>query len=91
MTSASGRWRTDIDYHISFDGNFYGVPYAVAGELVDVRATPATVEIFHRGKTRGVASAQPWAPPERHGERPPADSWHGRDSPCVSKDNVIES
>lgn len=42
--------RVNIDYHIAFDGNFYSVPYALTGEVVDVRATPATVEIFHRGK-----------------------------------------
>lgn len=42
--------RVNIDYHIAFDGNFYSVPYALTGEVVDVRATPATVEIFHRSK-----------------------------------------
>lgn len=42
--------RVNIDYHIAFDGNFYSVPYSLTQEVVDVRATPATVEIFHRGK-----------------------------------------
>lgn len=42
--------RVNIDYHIAFDANWYSVPYGLTGELVDVRATPATVEIFHRGK-----------------------------------------
>jgi transposase len=42
--------RVNIDYHIAFDGNWYSVPYGLTGELVDVRTTPATVEIFHRGK-----------------------------------------
>jgi hypothetical protein len=42
--------RVNIDYHIAFDANFYSVPYALTGEVVEVRATPATVEIFHRGK-----------------------------------------
>ena len=42
--------RVNIDYHIAFDGNWYSVPYTLTGELVDVRATPGTVEIFHRGK-----------------------------------------
>jgi transposase len=41
--------RVNIDYHIAFDANWYSVPYALTGELVDVRSTPATVEIFHRG------------------------------------------
>src|SRR5215469_35539 len=42
--------RVNIDHHVAFDGNWYSVPYALTGELVEVRATPATVEIFHRGK-----------------------------------------
>jgi transposase len=42
--------RVNIDYHIAFDANFYSVPYSLTGEVVDVRATPSTVEIFHRGK-----------------------------------------
>lgn len=44
------RVRVNIDYHVVFDANFYSVPYALVGELVEVRATPATVEIFHHGK-----------------------------------------
>ncbi len=46
--------RVNIDYHVAFDANWYSVPYTLAGQLVEVRATPATVEIFHRG--RRVAS-----------------------------------
>lgn len=42
--------RVNIDYHIAFDANWYSVPYALTRELVDVRSTPATVEIFHRGQ-----------------------------------------
>lgn len=42
--------RVNIDYHVAFDGNWYSVPYSLTGEAVEVRSTPATVEIFHRGK-----------------------------------------
>jgi transposase len=42
--------RVNIDYHVAFDGNWYSVPYALTGEAVEIRSTPATVEIFHRGK-----------------------------------------
>ncbi len=42
--------RVNIDYHVAFDGNWYSVPYLLTGEAVEVRSTPATVEIFHRGK-----------------------------------------
>jgi hypothetical protein len=44
------RARVNIDYHIAFDANFYSVPYARVHELIEVRATPTTVEIFHRGQ-----------------------------------------
>ncbi len=43
-------WRTDLrvnlDYHVAFDWNFYSVPYQYAHQVVEVRATPSTVEIF---------------------------------------------
>jgi transposase len=42
--------RVNIDYHVAFDGNWYSVPHTLTGETVEVRSTPATVEIFHRGK-----------------------------------------
>ena len=44
------RARVNIDYHIAFDANFYSVPYNLVHELVEVRSTPTTVEIFHKGK-----------------------------------------
>ena len=33
-----------------FDGNYYSVPYNLVHELVEIRSTPTTVEIFHKGK-----------------------------------------
>ncbi len=42
--------RVNIDYHVAFDGNWYSAPYTLTGQAVEVRSTPATVEIFHRGK-----------------------------------------
>jgi transposase len=44
------RARVNIDYHIAFDANLYSVPYNLVHELVEVRATPTTVEIFHKGQ-----------------------------------------
>jgi transposase len=44
------RARVNIDYHIAFDANLYSVPYNMVHELVEVRATPTTVEIFHKGQ-----------------------------------------
>ena len=44
------RARVNIDYHIAFDTNYYSVPYNLVQELVEVRSTPTTVEIFHKGQ-----------------------------------------
>ena len=55
----------NIDYHIAFDSNFYSAPNTLVGELVEVRSTPTTVEIFHRGgrvritRTRDTSMARP--------------------------------
>jgi len=43
------RATVNIDYHIAFDGNFYSVPYTLVQQVVEVRSTPTTVEIFHNG------------------------------------------
>jgi transposase len=43
------RARVNIDYHVAFDGNLYSVPYNLVHELVEIRATPTTVEILHKG------------------------------------------
>jgi transposase len=41
--------RVNIDYHVSFDANLYSVPYNLVHELVEIRSTPTTVEILHKG------------------------------------------
>jgi transposase len=43
------RARVNIDYHVAFDANFYSVPYNLVHELVEIRSTPTTVEILHKG------------------------------------------
>ena len=43
------RARVNIDYHVVFDANLYSVPYHLVHELVEIRSTPTTVEILHRG------------------------------------------
>jgi transposase len=48
------RARVDIDYHIAFDTNYYSAPYNLVQELVEVRSTPTTIEVFH--KSQRVAS-----------------------------------
>jgi transposase len=44
------RATVNIDYHVAFDGNFYSVPYTLVQQVVEIRATPHTVEIFHKGQ-----------------------------------------
>jgi transposase len=47
-----GDWEThrvNIDYHVEFDNHWYSVPYQLTQQQVEVRATAAIVEIFHRG------------------------------------------
>jgi transposase len=44
------RARVNIDYHVVFDHAYYSVPYQLRGELVDVRATAACVELLLAGK-----------------------------------------
>lgn len=40
--------RVNVDYHIELNGHYYSVPYSFIHEVVDVRYTNTTVEIFHK-------------------------------------------
>jgi transposase len=47
-----GQWRTakvNVDYHVEFERHYYSVPYQLTGQQVEIRASAAAVEIFHRG------------------------------------------
>ena len=47
-----GEWRklkVDLDYHVSFDGHFYSVPYQLTGKQVDIRLTATAIEVFQQG------------------------------------------
>ncbi len=48
------RPKANIDYHVEFEHHYYSVPYTLAGQKLDLRATAATIEIFRDG--RRVAS-----------------------------------
>lgn len=52
--------RVNLDYHIQIFDHFYSVPFALAREVVDVRVTGATVEVFHRGR-RVACHNRGWA------------------------------
>jgi transposase len=62
-----GEWkraRVNIDYHVEFDHHWYSVPYQLTQQEVELRATAATVEVFHRGIR--VASHPRSHVPHRH-------------------------
>jgi transposase len=42
--------RVNIDYHVELDFHYYSVPYVLTGQVVEIRSTLTTVEIFHRGE-----------------------------------------
>jgi transposase len=58
------RARVNIDYHIVFDANFYSVPYNLVQELVEVRSTPTTVELFHKGQRVASDVFRSWLGPQ---------------------------
>ena len=39
-----------IDYHVEVDKRYYSVPHRWAGHRLDVRATAAVIEVFHKGQ-----------------------------------------
>jgi transposase len=51
------RARVAPDYHVEVAGHFYSVPSRMIRQVVEVRATEATVEVFHRGTPRGKPRA----------------------------------
>jgi transposase len=68
----------NIDYHIQFDKSFYSVPYPLVRQTVEVRATPATLEIFHQGKrvASHLRTAKPYAAVTDSEHRPAAHRAH---------------
>jgi transposase len=68
----------NIDYHVQVDHSFYSVPYTLARQTVEVRATPATIEIFHRGGrvASHVRARKPNTPVTLAEHRPKAHQAH---------------
>jgi len=46
--------KVNIDYHVAFEDHYYSVPWQLRGEVLALRATATTIELFHGG--RRVAS-----------------------------------
>lgn len=53
------RPRVNIDYHVDVEGHFYSVHHCLIHQVVDVRVTAFTVEIFHKGK-RVASHVRSW-------------------------------
>jgi len=70
--------RVNIDYHVQFDRHFYSVPYTLTGELVEIRSTATTIEIFHRGQrvASHVRSHQPYQATTVNEHRPKSHQQH---------------
>jgi transposase len=76
-----GDWEThrvNIDYHVAFDNHWYSVPYQLTQQEVEVRATAATVEIFHHGLrvASHARSPEPHAATTVQDHRPKAHQRH---------------
>ena len=65
--------RVNIDYHVEVDHHYYSVPHPLVHELLDVRLSATTVEIFQRGHARLGPCAQLRAGPPHHGRRAHAE------------------
>jgi transposase len=53
--------RVNIDYHVEWERHYYSVPYRLKGEMVEIRSTATTVEIYHRSK-RVASHARSYEP-----------------------------
>jgi transposase len=58
------RARVAPDYHVEVQGHFYSVPSRLIRQVVEVRITQTTIEVFHRGMR--MASHRRSAVPRRH-------------------------
>jgi len=70
--------RVNIDYHVEFEHHYYSVPYTLTGQVVDVRSTMTTVEIFHRGErvASHPRSPQPYKATTVNEHRPKSHQQH---------------
>ncbi|QTQ32035.1 Putative integrase, IS408/IS1162-type [Aromatoleum bremense] len=53
------RAKPNIDYHVEFDGHYYSVPYALAGQAVELRITASSIECFAAGRRVAVHARSP--------------------------------
>ena len=51
--------RVGVDYHIQYSGNSYSVPFGYINQLVDIKISQNTIEIFNGAKRVAVHSLDP--------------------------------
>jgi transposase len=70
--------RVNIDYHIECDRHYYSVPYVLTGQVVEIRSTLTTIEIFHRGErvASHARSHQPYHATTINEHRPKSHQQH---------------
>lgn len=70
--------RVNIDYHVEFERHYYSVPYRLKGELVEIRSTTNTIEIYHRGErvTSHARSHEPYKATTIAAHRPKSHQEH---------------
>jgi len=70
--------RVNIDYHVELDFHYYSVPYILTGQVVEIRSTLTTVEIFHRGErvASHARSHQPYKATTVNEHRPKSHQQH---------------
>ena len=70
--------RVNIDYHVEFERHYYSVPYVLTGQVVEIRSTLTTVEIFHRGErvASHARSHQPYKATTVTAHRPKSHQQH---------------
>jgi hypothetical protein len=60
------------DYHVEVQGHFYSVPSRMIRQVIEVRATETTIEVFHRG-TRIASHARSGVKHRHHDPRAHAE------------------
>ena len=70
--------RVNIDYHVEFERHYYSVPHTLTGQMVEIRSTMTTVEIFHRGErvASHLRSHQPYKATTVNEHRPKSHQQH---------------
>jgi transposase len=70
--------RVNIDYHVEFERHYYSVPHTLVGQVVELRSTLTTVEIFQRGErvASHLRSHQPYRSTTVPAHRPKSHQQH---------------